>query len=77
MHFRKENHYWTSFAATGILILVHFMKENYLEKLCGSWNPYRSAFYEGELPGQAFKELEILIMVHFMKENYLEKPCRS
>ena len=53
------------------------MKENYLEKLCGSWNPYRSAFYEGELPGQAFKELEILIMVHFMKENYLEKPCRS
>ena len=25
------------------------MKENHLEKLCGSWNPYPSAFYEGEL----------------------------
>ena len=24
------------------------MKENYLEKLCGSCNPYPSAFYEGE-----------------------------
>ena len=35
-------------AATGILILVHFMKENYLEKPSGSWNPYPSAFYEGE-----------------------------
>ena len=34
--------------AMGILILVHFMKENYLEKLCGSWNPYPSAFYETE-----------------------------
>ena len=53
------------------------MKENYLEKPSGNWNPYPSAFYEGELPGQAFEELEILILVHFMKENYLEKPCRS
>ena len=45
------------------------MKENYLEKPCGIWNPYPSAFYAGELP--------IFIVVHFMKENYLEKPCGS
>ena len=44
----------------GILFLVHFMKENYLEKPCGSWNPYPSAFYEGELPGEALWELESL-----------------
>ena len=25
------------------------MKENYLAKPCGSWNPHPSAFYEGEL----------------------------
>ena len=43
---------------------MHFMKENYL----ATW---KSAFYEGELPGKAFPELEILILVHFMKENYL------
>ena len=24
------------------------MKENHLEKLFGSWNPYPSTFYEGE-----------------------------
>ena len=36
------------------------MKENYLEKPCGSWNPYPSAFYEGELPGKALRELESL-----------------
>ena len=54
------------------------MKENYLEKPCGSWNPYPSAFYEGEPPGEALRELEsLLILVHFMKENYLEKPCGS
>ena len=29
------------------------MKENYLEKPCGSWNPYPSAIYEEELPGEA------------------------
>ena len=44
------------------------MKENYLEKPCGSWNPYPSAFYEGELPGEALRELELLILVHFMKD---------
>ena len=43
-----------------ILVLVHFMKENYLEKPCGSWNFYLSAFYEGELPGEALRELESL-----------------
>ena len=31
-----------------------------MEKLCGSWNPYLSAFYEGELPGEALRELEFL-----------------
>ena len=54
------------------------MKENYTWKgLQGAGNPYPGAFYEGELPGKAFKELEILILVHFMKENYLERPSRS
>ena len=43
----------------------------------GAGNPYSGAFYEGELPGKAFKELAILILVHFMKENYLERPSRS
>ena len=51
---------WRSLAGAGILILVHFMKENHLEKLCGTWNPYPSAFYEGELPGEAPRELESL-----------------
>ena len=41
------------------------MKENYLEKLCGSWNPYPRAFYEGEPPGEA------------LKKNHLEKPFGS
>ena len=59
VRFMKEN-YWRSLAGAGILILVHFMKENYLEKPCGSWNPYPSAFYEGELPGEALRELESL-----------------
>ena len=36
------------------------MKENHPEKLCGSWNPYPSAFYEGELLGEALRELESL-----------------
>ena len=36
------------------------MKENYLQKRCGSWNPYPRAFYEGELPGEALQELEFL-----------------
>ena len=36
------------------------MKENYLQKLCWSWNPYPSAFYEGELAGGALQELESL-----------------
>ena len=31
------------------------MKENYLEKPCGSCNPYPSAFCEGELPGEALR----------------------
>ena len=54
------------------------MKENYLAKPCGSGNPYPSAFYEGELPAEALRELEsLLILVHFMKENFLEKPCGS
>ena len=44
----------------GILILVHFMQENYLDKPCGSWNPHPSAFYEGELPREALRELEFL-----------------
>ena len=52
------------------------MKENYLEKLCGSWNSYPNAFYEGELPGEALRELKIL--VHFMTENnYLAKRWGS
>ena len=42
---------------------MHFMKENYLEKLCGSWKSFAGA--------------GILILVHFMKENHLEKPCGS
>ena len=52
---------------------MHFLLKNYLEKPCGSWNPDPSAFYEGELPGEA----GILILVHFIKENYLAKPCGS
>ena len=51
------------------------MKENHLEKPCGSWNPYLSefyereppgenpypnAFYEGEPPGEVLRELESL-----------------
>ena len=56
----KENYLEKPFRELGILILVHFMKENYLEKLCGSWDPYPSAFYEGELPGEALRELESL-----------------
>ena len=55
----KEN-YLEKLAGAAILILVHFMKENYLEKLCGSCNPYPSAFYEGELPGEALRELQSL-----------------
>ena len=39
---------------------MHFMKENYLEKSYENWNPYPSAFYEGELPGEALRELESL-----------------
>ena len=39
---------------------MHFMKENHLEKPCGSWKPYPSAIYEGELPGEALRELESL-----------------
>ena len=56
----KEDYTWRSLAGAGILILVHFMKENYLEKPCASWNPYPSAFYEGELRGVAARELESL-----------------
>ena len=40
-------------------------------------NPHPGAFYEGELPGKAFQELEILILVHFMIENYLARPSKS
>ena len=36
------------------------MMENDLEKFCGSWNPYPSAVYEGEPPGEALRELESL-----------------
>ena len=37
------------------------MKEIYLEKLCEpAGNPYPSAFYEGELPGEGLRELESL-----------------
>ena len=39
---------------------MHFMKENHLEKPCGSWKPYLSAFYEREPPGEALRELESL-----------------
>ena len=53
VHFVKENH--LDKLCVGILILVHFMKENYLEKLCGNWNPYPSAFYEGEPPGETMR----------------------
>ena len=60
-----------------ILILVHFMKENYLERPLRAGNPYPGAFYEGELPGKAFQELAIVILVHFMKENYLATPSKS
>ena len=56
---------------------MHFMKENYLERPPRAGNPYPGAFFEGELPGKAFCELEILILVHFMKENYLERPSAS
>ena len=38
---------------------------------------FHGAFYEGELPGKAFQELEILILVHFMKENCLARPSKS
>ena len=37
---------------------MHFVKENRLEKLCRSWNPYPSAFFEGEPLGEALRELE-------------------
>ena len=37
-----------------------FMKQNYLEKLCGSWNPCPSAFYERDLLAEALRELESL-----------------
>ena len=39
---------------------MRFMKENYVEKLCGSWNPYPSEFYVGDLPGEALQKLESL-----------------
>ena len=66
-----------AFCELEILILVHFMKENYWKGLPRAGYPYPGAFYEGELPGKAFRELEILILVHFMKENYLERPSTS
>ena len=53
------------------------MKENHLGKLCGSCNPYPSAFYEEELRGKALQELESPILVHFMKQNHLNKLCGS
>ena len=54
------------------------MKENYLERPSArAGNPYPGAFYEGELPEKAFRELAILILVHFMKENCLERPSAS
>ena len=53
------------------------MKENYLARPSTSGNPYPGAFYEGELPGKAFQELEILILVHFMKEHHLARPFKS
>ena len=76
-----------AFQELEILILVHFMKENYLARP----SPYPGAFYEGELPGKAFhgafyerelpgkafQELEIRILVHFLKENYLARPSKS
>ena len=36
------------------------MKEKQVQKLCGSCNPYPSAFYEEELRGKALQELESL-----------------
>ena len=59
MHFMLENNLEKPCRSWNF-ILVHFMKENYLEKLCGGRNPYPSAFYEGELPGEALRELESL-----------------
>ena len=56
---------------------MHVTKENHLEKPGGSWNPYPSTCYEGEVLGEAFAGAGILILVHFMKENYLEKLCGS
>ena len=53
------------------------MKENYLERPSASWKSLSGAFYEGELPGKALREVEIVILVHFMKENYLERPSAS
>ena len=50
------------------------MKRTTWQGLPKAGNPYPGAFYEGELPGKAFQELEILILVHFMKENYLARP---
>ena len=37
-----------------------FMKENHLEKPGGSWNPYPSTCYEGDVLGEALRELESL-----------------
>ena len=51
--FSEEGLPGKAFQQLEIFILVHFVKENYLEKPCGSCNPYPSAFYEGELPGEA------------------------
>ena len=47
------------------------MKENYLAKPCGSWNPYLRAFHEGEC--RSLVGARILILMHFIKE----KACGS
>ena len=60
MHFYEGELPGEALRGAGILILVHFMKENYMEKPCGSWNPYPSAFYERQLPGEALRKLESL-----------------
>ena len=73
----KENYLERPSASWKSLSLVQFMKESTWKGLLRAGNPYPGAFYEGEVLGKAFCELQINILVHFMKENYLERPSAS
>ena len=53
------------------------MKENYLQKLCWSWNPYPSACHEGELPGEALRELESLSYSAFYEGELAGEALRE